>query len=241
MIQPLLIAARMAGREFRSGELSVLIAALLVAVASSTAIGILGDRLNRTMAQQAAEFLAADLVVAGHDPVPADWRSKASELGLRHGQTVVFPSVLTARDEIGEKVLALDAGADDYVTKPFHLAELLARVRSLLHRAKDVPTGLLRVGELTLDLRNRVLSIGGRKIDLTGRELGLLELLMRNAGRVVTRTEILDQVWGMHFDPESNVIEVHMRRLREKLGDVAQALETVRGQGYRLVLGGDER
>lgn len=100
MIQPLLIAARMAGREFRSGELSVLIAALLVAVASSTAIGILGDRLNRTMAQQAAEFLAADLVVAGHHPVPADWRSKASELGLRHAQTVEFPSVLMARDEI---------------------------------------------------------------------------------------------------------------------------------------------
>lgn len=181
-----------------------------------------------------------------YDLIVLDWMLPEGDglsvcRSLRRGGNRVPVMMLTARDEVGEKVLALDAGADDYVTKPFHLAELLARVRSLLRRAGDVPTGLLRVGELTLDLRHRVLSIGGRKIDLTGRELGLLELLMRNAGRVVTRTEILDQVWGMHFDPESNVIEVHMRRLREKLGDVAQALETVRGQGYRLVLGGDER
>lgn len=145
--------------------------------------------------------------------------------------------MLTARDEVGEKVLALDAGADDYVTKPFHLAELLARVRSLLRRAGEAQIGMLRVGTLSLDLRHRWLQLPSRRVELTGRELGLLELLMRHAGRVVTRTEILEQVWGMHFDPESNVIEVHMRRLREKLGDVAGVLETVRGQGYRLTLG----
>lgn len=120
------------------------------------------------------------------------------------------------------------------MTKPFHLAEFLARVRSLLRRTAESQVSTLRVGTLSLDLRHRVLHAQGRRIELTGRELGLLEVLMRNAGRVVTRTEILDQVWGVHFDPESNVIEVHMRRLREKLGDAAASLETVRGQGYRM-------
>ena len=143
---------------------------------------------------------------------------------------------LTGEAEKEKRIKGLQLGADDYVTKPFHLAELLARVRSLLRRTADTQVSTLRVGPLSLDLRHRVLQIAGRRIELTGRELGLLELLMRHAGRVVTRTEILDQVWGMHFDPESNVIEVHMRRLREKLGDAAGALETVRGQGYRLAI-----
>lgn len=176
-----------------------------------------------------------------YDAVVLDWMLPEGDglsvcRALREKGSRVPVLMLTARDDVGEKVVALDAGADDYVTKPFHLAELLARVRSLLRRTADSQVSSLRVGALSLDLRHRMLQVRGRRIELTGRELGLLELLMRHAGRVVTRTEILDQVWGMHFDPESNVIEVHMRRLREKLGEAAGSLETVRGQGYRLML-----
>lgn len=143
--------------------------------------------------------------------------------------------MLTARDDVGEKVLALNAGADDYVTKPFHLAELLARVRSLLRRAGDGQGSPTRAGGLRLDHKQRLLFVEDRRVELTGREYALLDLLLRNCGRVVTRSEILDQVWGIQFDPESNVIDVHIRRLRDKLGVRSGLLDTVRGQGYRLL------
>lgn len=143
--------------------------------------------------------------------------------------------MLTARDDVGEKVLALNAGADDYVTKPFHLAELLARVRSLLRRAGDGQGSATRAGGLRLDHKQRLLFVEDRRVELTGREYALLDLLLRNCGRVVTRSEILDQVWGIQFDPESNVIDVHIRRLRDKLGVRSGLLDTVRGQGYRLL------
>jgi DNA-binding response OmpR family regulator len=142
--------------------------------------------------------------------------------------------MLTARGEVTEKVMALDAGADDYMTKPFHLDELMARARALTRRTGPLRDGMLRAGPIALDIRQRVAHVGEARVELTGREFSLLALLVRHAGRVVTRSEILEQVWGLHFDPGSNVIEVHMRHLREKLMDAASCIETVRGQGYRL-------
>jgi DNA-binding response OmpR family regulator len=142
--------------------------------------------------------------------------------------------MLTARGEVTEKVMALDSGADDYMTKPFHLDELMARARALTRRTGPLRDGILRAGPIALDVRQRVAHVAESRIELTGREFSLLALLVRHAGRVVTRSEILEQVWGLHFDPGSNVIEVHMRHLREKLMDAASCIETVRGQGYRL-------
>jgi DNA-binding response OmpR family regulator len=145
--------------------------------------------------------------------------------------------MLTARGEVGEKVLALDAGADDYLTKPFHLDELLARARSLVRRGGALQD-IVKIGPVTLDWRERLVHVDGVRIELTQREFALLGFLVRNAGRVVSRSEILAQVWETTSDPGSNVIEVNIRHLREKLLAASGQLETVRGQGYRFNLVG---
>ncbi len=140
--------------------------------------------------------------------------------------------MLTARGELRERVLGLRSGADDYLVKPFEIEELLARLDAILRRS--VRKGLFRSGELVVDRLERRASLAGRALDLTDREMALLTHLVLRAGQVVTRSEILSRVWGMNFDPESNMIEVHVSRLREKLGDHASLIETVRGKGYRL-------
>lgn len=142
--------------------------------------------------------------------------------------------MLTARAEIPERIAGLDAGADDYLSKPFDLAELLARVRALTRRGVGTET-VVRVGPLTVDRGERRALVDGKRIELTPREFALLAYLAREAGRVVPRMEILAKVWEMTFDPGSNVIEVHVKNVREKLGDHAKMIETVRGVGYRLV------
>jgi two-component system, OmpR family, response regulator len=141
--------------------------------------------------------------------------------------------MLTARGEIGERILGLDAGADDYLPKPFDLGELMARARALVRRGVG-GDGVIRVGALTIDQVRRAASIGGSPLELTTREYALLAYLATEAGRVVPRTEILSKVWLSAIDGGSNVIEVHVNRLRTKLGSHAKLLETVRGVGYRL-------
>ncbi|MCA9587352.1 MAG: response regulator transcription factor [Myxococcales bacterium] len=152
---------------------------------------------------------------------------------VRRAENRVPILMLSARAEVNERVAALDAGADDYLTKPFHLEELLARVRAAVRRG-GADRRALRVGLLTLDLLERTASVSQRRVDLTPREYALLALLAKNAGRVVSRAEILLQVWQTARDPGSNVIEVNVRHLREKLGAAAPPIETVRGAGYRL-------
>ncbi len=152
---------------------------------------------------------------------------------IRRAGSAVPILMVSARADVAERVVALDAGADDYLTKPFHLDELLARVRAGIRRGR-VEERLLRVGTLAIDLLDRIVTVGGRPIDLTPREYALLVLLMRNAGRVVSRNDILAHVWRLSRDPGSNLIEVNIRNLREKLGTEAPPLETVRGAGYRL-------
>jgi two-component system copper resistance phosphate regulon response regulator CusR len=144
---------------------------------------------------------------------------------------------LTARDQVEDRIKGLELGADDYLVKPFSFAELLARVRTILRRGRSgtEPT-TLRVADLELDLLRRRVSRNGRRIDLTAKEFGLLELLMRRQGEVLPRSLIASQVWDMNFDSDTNVIEVAMRRLRLKIdeGQEPKLIQTVRGMGYVL-------
>jgi DNA-binding response OmpR family regulator len=152
---------------------------------------------------------------------------------LRQRGVTVPILMLTARTEVRERVAGLEAGADDYLGKPFDVEELLARVNALVRRTSGFSQW--RVGALVIDrLEHRVL-LNGERVELTMREYALLLHLAHNADRVVTRTKLLEQVWGTRFDTQSNVVEVHVSRLRDKLGDAAWMIETVRGQGYRLV------
>ena len=144
--------------------------------------------------------------------------------------------VLTARENVADKVRGLDLGADDYLTKPFAFEEFLARVRALLRRGALGGGPVLRVADLSLDPATREVRRGGRRIALTAREHALLEYFMRSPGRVLTRPMLAEHVWGLDFDPESNIIDVYVGYLRRKIDGPGEArlLHTVRGAGYAL-------
>jgi two-component system OmpR family response regulator len=156
---------------------------------------------------------------------------------LRLAGQAVPVLILSALDEVDERIEGLRAGGDDYLAKPYHLEELAARLEALVRRhGEAAPTGKLKVSDLELDIRARRVLRAGRKVDLTAREFQLLEFLMRHAGQVVTRTMILEGVWDYHFDPKTNVIDVHISRLRQAIdkGFDRPLLHTVRGAGYTL-------
>ena len=144
--------------------------------------------------------------------------------------------ILTARDSVADKVRGLDLGADDYLTKPFAFDEFLARVRALLRRGTVAGTPRLQLGDLTLDPATREVWRGSRRITLTTREYALLEYFMRNPGRVLTRPMLAEHVWGLDFDPESNIVDVYVGYLRRKVDgpDDPRLVHTVRGAGYVL-------
>lgn len=144
--------------------------------------------------------------------------------------------VLTARDAVRDKVMALDLGGDDYLTKPFSIEEFLARVRALLRRGSSEQGVILRVGDLTLNPVRREVYCGTRRIDLTNKEYALLEYFMRNPNRVLTRSMITEHVWNIDFDCETNVIDVYITHLRHKIdrGEPYKLIQTIRGTGYML-------
>ena len=140
--------------------------------------------------------------------------------------------ILTARDNWHDKVTGIDSGADDYLTKPFHTEELLARLRALIRRAGGLASPVLRCGELVLDTRSGRVSFQGAPVTLTSHEHKVLEYLMHRPGQLVSRSELTEHIYAQDFDRDSNTIEVFVGRLRRKLA--ADLIETVRGQGYRL-------
>lgn len=155
---------------------------------------------------------------------------------LRKVDQVTPVIMLTARGDVPSKVRGLDLGADDYLSKPFDFDELIARIRAQLRHARQVEASVLECGDLHLDLKTRRAKHAGQVADLTSREFGLLEFLMRHEGQVLTRSQILNGVWGYSFDPQSNVVDVYVRYLRGKLDLPGEetVIETVRGGGYRL-------
>jgi len=144
--------------------------------------------------------------------------------------------MLTAKDSVEDIVSGLDGGSDDYLTKPFSFAELLARVRALLRRKAREKTDILTVGDLSLSTSTHRVKRGGREIELTPKEYALLEYFMRNPNRILTRTLITEHVWDYHFDPETNVIDVYVNYLRKKIdqGFEKKLIHTIRGSGYMM-------
>ncbi len=184
-------------------------------------------------------FLATD---GGHDVLIVDRMLPGLDgIGLvqaLRGTGVKAPVLfLTALGGVGDRVRGLEAGGDDYLVKPFAFAELLARVNALARRPplSDTPTAL-RAGDLEMDLLKRTVVRAGRPVEVQPREFQLLEYLLRNADRVVTRTMLLEAVWDFHFDPKTNIVETHMSRLRAKLSQDGspELIHTVRGAGYVL-------
>lgn len=164
-----------------------------------------------------------------------------SVIGAARAAGIRTPAlILSALGTVDDRVAGLRAGADDYLAKPFAFAELLARIEALLRRDERQSAGTqptkLTVGDLEIDLLSRIVTRQGRAIAIGAREFNLLEYLARNAGQVVTRTMMIEKIWNYHFDPGSNVVDVHIGRLRRKLEDGfgSPILHTVRGAGYRL-------
>jgi DNA-binding response OmpR family regulator len=155
---------------------------------------------------------------------------------LRAGGSNVPILMLTARDTLDEKIAGLDAGADDYLAKPFQFGELLARLRALLRRGGATVSAVLRVGVLELDTRSHRVTVEGQTLTLTTKEYAVLEYLARNSGRIVTREEIAEHVWSQEFDPFSNLIEVYVNRLRRHMEKTTskKLIHTIRGSGYML-------
>lgn len=155
---------------------------------------------------------------------------------LRSTDNWVPVLMLTARDAVPDRVAGLDAGADDYLVKPFAFSELFARLRALERRGAGRRPAVLMAGDLALDPAAKRVTRGGTPVDLTAKEFGLLEFFMRHAGDVLTRTRILEHVWDFAYDGDSNVVDVYVRYLREKIDRPFErdSIETVRGSGYRL-------
>jgi len=199
-----------------------------------------------------AEGFVADVAIKGEDAV---WMVAASEYDavvldvmlpdvsgfdvcrrLREGGNWLPVVMLTARDSVEDRVRGLDGGADDYLTKPFSLAELSARLRALTRRAPQERPPVIEVGDLRLDPASREVFRGEEPIVLSARELALLETFMRRAGQVLTQTQLLEAAWDMGMEQRSNVVEVYVRYLRQKIDRPfgVESIETVRGMGYRM-------
>lgn len=199
--------------------------------AEGHAVTVLHDGDEALSAILAGNFDAVvlDIMLPGRDGLSVVRQARA-----KGNHTPVL--LLSARGEVNERIEGLNAGADDYLAKPFVLEELIARVHAVARRSVETRPQVLRVGDLTLDTSTRQAQRGGRSFDLTTREYRLLEYLMRSKGRVCSRMMILEKVWDYDFDPGSNIVDVYIRKLRDKIdsGFENKLLHSVRGSGYVL-------
>jgi len=188
-----------------------------------------GDEALTRLGGEVFDAVLLDIMLPGRDGLSVLRK-------LRAGGNNVPVLLLTARGDLEERVEGLNLGADDYLAKPFALSELLARLRAVVRRRTGVGSTLLVEADLTLNIATREVKRGGRIIALTPREFSLLECLLRASGRLVTRTEIIQQVWGYSFDPGTNVLDVAIQRLRRKIDDgfPTPLIQTERGVGYQL-------
>ena len=179
--------------------------------------------------RQTYDVIVLDIMLPGRDGL-------SILRALREKKNTVPVILLTARSALNERVDGLNLGADDYLGKPFYVEELIARIQAVVRRASGEQLTQLTAGELTVNLITRQVRRGEQRIELTNREFNLLELLMRAPGRVFTRTQILEHVWGYDFDPQTNVVDVCIRRLRAKIDSPSapSRIETVRSVGYRF-------
>lgn len=189
-----------------------------------------GAALFEALAEEVPELVLLDIMLPGMDGMEILKKMKESAR-TRHIPVIM----LTAKGTEYDKVMGLDAGADDYVTKPFGMMELVSRVRAVLRRsAKDSGDDIYRMGELVMDVKKHIVTVEGREISLTLKEFELLRHLMENRGIVLTRDRLLEEIWGYDFDGETRTVDVHVRTLRQKLGSAGERIETVRGVGYRI-------
>ena len=189
-----------------------------------------GDDAYVMARSQPFDVIVLDIMLPGRDGLSI-LRS------LREQKSAVPVILLTARAEPNERIEGLNLGADDYLTKPFYIQELIARIHAVTRRASGEPSSVLRAGQLTVNVMTRQVTLGEQHIELTPREFNLLEYLMRSSGRVLTRTQILERVWGYAFDPQTNLVDVNIQRLRKKLDPDGKAnfIETIRSVGYRFM------
>ena len=189
---------------------------------------VVGDGVAGYALASSGQF---DLMVLDLGLPELDGFAVLKKLRAEHSELPVI--ILTARGEVDDAVAGLEGGADDYMRKPFAFDELLARLRLRLRSSARPEETVLKLGDLELDLRTRRATSQGQQVELTSREFGLLEVLMRHPDQVMTREQLLSRVWGFDFDPGSNVVDVYVRYLRAKVGE--DRIETVRGAGYRLI------
>lgn len=194
-----------------------------------------GDDAMERMLDQPYDAIVLDIMLPGRDglSILRQFRKKG------HATPVIL---LTARSELDERIEGLNTGADDYLTKPFYVEELVARLHAVLRRSADEPMSLLQAGGISVNVLTREVKRNGAPVKLTTREFSLLEYLMRSPGRVLTRTQILEHVWGYDFDPSTNLVDVHIQRLRKKVSPEKEnpVIETIRGVGYRVRKDGSE-
>ena len=187
-----------------------------------------GDEAYLLATTQQYDAIVLDIMLPGRDGL-------SILKNLRKKKNTVPVILLTARSELEERLEGLNLGADDYLTKPFYVEEVIARIHAVTRRASGNQLSVLQAGSLTVNLIGREVVRGQEAIKLTAREFGLLEYLMRSPGRVYTRTQIIEHVWGYDFDPNTNLVDVYIQRLRKKIRSEGEEdlIETVRGVGYR--------